>query len=59
MTLKQATLIAIVGLILQLIPNIIGTLFEIWRPEFQLLYLIGILLLLHFFIVLYKKQIDK
>ncbi|GHT13679.1 hypothetical protein AGMMS4956_10250 [Bacteroidia bacterium] len=61
MKLKQATQLAIIGVILQLLPaiiwsasNILG--YEDWFRYLNLISLIGIALLLPFFVTLFKSQ---
>jgi len=63
MKLKQATQLAIIGVIIQIIPKIIWTLFNTdvleyahWAGYLHLISVIGIVLLLPFFLTLFKSQ---
>jgi hypothetical protein len=63
MKLKQATQLAIIGVILQLIPLSIWTLIGMrvldyadWTRYLNFISIIGTVLLLPFFIILYKSQ---
>jgi len=63
MKLKQATLLAIIGVVIQLIPTIIAVLIQMrileyanWSGYLNIISVIGIALLLPFFITLFKSQ---
>ena len=63
MKLKQATLLAIIGVVIQLIPTIIWVLIQMsileyanWSGYLNIISVIGIALLLPFFITLFKSQ---
>jgi hypothetical protein len=63
MKLKQATLLAIIGVVIQLIRSIIWVLIQMrileygnWAGYLNIISVIGIALLLPFFITLFKSQ---
>lgn len=63
MKLKQSTLLAIIGVILNLISSIIWFLITIgiskysnWAIYLNFIYIIGFALILPFFVILYKSQ---
>lgn len=63
MKIKLVSLLAIIGVILQLIPHIIWTLFNMkvleygdWSKYLNIILVIGTALLLPFFVTLYQNQ---